>query len=154
MVSTGMPNITMSKTAIATADYISTATSTLNNSKSFLEPVPVNSSLDPATSENINPCTTLNPTLDPTSIRLDSLTLDPTSRLDCSTLDPTSISCFHKDIEVLKTVNKDPEENFSHQNSGKQFETGSGHPEEDFSHLSAEEQAVLRNISKIIKGRL
>jgi hypothetical protein len=44
----------------------------------------------------------------------------------------------------------EPEECFSHQNSGKQVETVSENPEEDFSHLSAEEQVVLRNISKII----
>jgi hypothetical protein len=113
-------------------------------------------------------CTTLYPTsmgcttLDPTSIRLDSTTKDPTSRvdpaivdqtssIDSSTLDPTSTSCL-EDIEVLRTRNKKPEEVFSHPN--RPLETGNEYPEEDFSRLSAEEQAVLSSISKIINGTL
>jgi hypothetical protein len=60
----------------------------------------------------------------------DNITMDLTSSQDQNTLDPTSLSF---------TSNG---------------ETESKDPEEDFSHLNPEEQAVLSQISKIIRGTL
>jgi hypothetical protein len=98
-----------------------------------------------------------------------SLTTEITSSLDYTTLDPISTSCLHTltrwetnlepaylsktsfQYKVLKTGNKDSEENFSHLNPAKRFETENENQEEDFSHLSHEEQAVLRNISRLSK---
>ena len=87
-----------------------------------------------------------------TSRMVSSISLGPTTS-DCTTLDPTSIGCL-EDIDVLETRNKYPEENFFHRNHAEPFETGNENPEEDLSHLSAEEQAVMSNILKIIKGTL
>ena len=91
--------------------------------------------------------TTLDPTtsLEHTTLGLDSTsshtTLDLSSSLYSNSLDPTSLSLTSK----KKT---------RQYNSEERSETESDDPEEDFSHLSPEEQAVLSQISKIIRRSL
>jgi hypothetical protein len=76
--------------------------------------------------------------------------------MDNTTVALTSISCLLNNTRweretKLESGNKD-QENFSHLNPAKELENEN--PEENFSHLSPVEQAVLSNISKIIKGTL
>jgi hypothetical protein len=63
-----------------------------------------------------------------------TITSTITSSQDLNTLDPTSLSSTIKTVEQSETERKDSEE--------------------DFSHLNPEEQAVLSQISKIIRGTL
>ena len=71
-------------------------------------------------------------------------TFDPSSNMNNTTLDPNSTSSL--DPTIL--------ENFFHINPEKELATDTEEPEEDFSHLSLEEQAVLRQISQMIKQTL
>ena len=66
--------------------------------------------------------------------------MDLTSSQDPNTLDPTSLSSTSNGDTFTNTV--------------EQSEAESKDPEEDFSHLNPEEQAVLSQISKIIRGTL
>ena len=58
-----------------------------------------------------------------------------------------------KDFEV-ETGNTVQNENFLHNIPEKQLETETEETEEDFTHVSLEEQAVLRQISLMIRQTL
>jgi hypothetical protein len=85
---------------------------------------------------------------------LHTTSLDP-SNLELAYLRKTSLhdSLKYQDIEV-ETENNCQEENLFHNDAEKHLETESEEPEEDFSHLSLEEQAVLTQISRIIRQPL
>jgi hypothetical protein len=70
----------------------------------------------------------------------DNITMDLTSNQDPTTLDPTSMYSTSNGETFTNTV--------------EQSETESKDPEGDFSHLNPEQQAVLSQISKIIRGTL
>jgi hypothetical protein len=92
--------------------------------------------------------------------------LDPISSLHTTnSLDPTNLEPTHlrktssheraecKDIEV-ESGNTVQDENFFHNTHEKKLETETENPEEDFSHLSLGEQAVVRQISLLIRQTL
>ena len=113
------------------------------------------SGMDPSTLEPTNNMDyiTLNPKCSKNNINL-----DPTSSLDLNSSDPTSLSSTSKnktrqfnslkfEDNVLLPANRDQEETFANSE-----DTESEDPGEDFSHLTPEEQVVLNQISKIIRG--
>jgi hypothetical protein len=72
--------------------------------------------------------------------------MDPISSLHTTnSQDPTNLEL---------TGNTFQDENFFHNILEKPLETETEEPEEDFSHLSLEEQAVLRQISLLIRQPL
>ena len=120
--------------------------------------------LDPTSSMEYTTCDSTSnmdtPSLEPNN-NMDYTTLDPTCSMDNNTLDLTSQSSNRKiktrqnhslklEDNVPKTDNGDQEETCA--NSGEQLETESKDADEDFSHLNPDEQAVLSQISKIIRG--
>jgi hypothetical protein len=97
-------------------------------------------------------------TLNPTCSSKNNITIDLTSSLDLNASDPTSLTSTSKnknrqfnsfEIEdnVLHSTNREHEETVA-----KFEETEREDPGFDFSHLNPGEQAVVSQISKIIRG--
>jgi hypothetical protein len=108
--------------------------------------------LDPSTRLDSTTSTSRNTTLDPNS----TSTLDHFSSLHTTnSVDPKDLQATYlgktSSQETGKTVK---DENFFHNIHEKKLETETENPEEDFSHLSLEEQAVLRQISLMIRQTL
>ena len=105
--------------------------------------------LDSTTSTNRN---MINTTLDHNSTG----TLDPFSSIHTTnSLDPNNLQATYLGkTSSQETGNTVKDENFFHNIHEKKLETETENPEEDFSHLSLGEQAVVRQISLLIRQTL